>query len=436
MSYGGGTFLVQNKVLPGSYINFVSKAYSSTIFGDRGVAAIGLELDWGEEGKIITVTSGDFQTKAVEIFGYDYTDSSLKGLRDLFLNVKTLYAYRLNGGGNKATGTYATAKYSGTRGNSIKIAVETNVDDNTKFDVITYLGSDIVDEQTVASASALVSNNFVDFNTSATLAVTAATALTGGTNGTVTNTKHSNFLAALESYTFNALGLVTTESTLKSLYFNYTKRMRDELGIKFQTVIYDYATADYEGVVSVKNSVSDAGVNTASLVYWVTGIIAGCAVNKSNLSKKYDGEFTVSAEYTQAQLEGFVTGGQFALHKTGDELRVLADINTLTTTSDTKGDDFKQNQTIRVCDQIAMDIAAIFNTRYLGVVQNDKAGRASLWNDIVKHHMKLNDIRAIEDFDSTGVTVEQGETKDSVVVYDAITPVNAMSKLYMTVTVA
>ena len=83
-----------------------------------------------------------------------------------------------------------------------------------------------------------------------------------------------------------------------------------------------------------------------------------------------------------------------------------------------------------------MDIAKIFNTRYLGVVPNDKAGRASLWNDIVKHHQKLNDIRAIEDFDSSKLTVEQGDTKNSVVVYDEITPVNAMAKLYMTVTVA
>ncbi len=436
MAYGGGTFLVQNKVLPGAYINFVSKSYSSDIFGDRGYAAMGLELDWGPEGEVFTVTNGDFQTDSLKIFGYDYTDAKMQGLRELFLNVKTLYAYRLNGGGAKAANTYATAKYKGTRGNDIKIAIEANVDDNTKFDVITYLGTQKMDVQTVAAATGLLSNDWVDFKSDATLAVTAATALTGGTNGTANNAAHQALLSALESYTFNALGLVSDTAALKSLYTAYTKRMRDEVGLKFQTVVYNYTTADYEGVISVKNACTGTDVNAASLVYWVTGIAAGCEVNKSNMAKIYPGEYTVSADYTQAQLEAAINAGEFTLHKVNEDLRVLADINTLVTVSDTKGDDFKENQTIRVCDQIAMDIAKIFNTRYLGVVPNDKAGRASLWNDIVKHHQKLNDIRAIEDFDSSKLTVEQGDTKNSVVVYDEITPVNAMAKLYMTVTVA
>lgn len=82
------------------------------------------------------------------------------------------------------------------------------------------------------------------------------------------------------------------------------------------------------------------------------------------------------------------------------------------------------------------DIAVLFNTKYLGVVPNDNAGRVSLWSDIVKHHEQLQEIRAIEDFKDTDVTVEQGNTKKSVVVNDYVTVVNAMDKLYMTVTVA
>ncbi len=87
-------------------------------------------------------------------------------------------------------------------------------------------------------------------------------------------------------------------------------------------------------------------------------------------------------------------------------------------------------------DQIANDIAVIFNTRYLGVMPNDGAGRISLWADIVKHHEQLQDIRAIENFDTEQLAVMQGDTKKSVVVSDVVTPVNAMEYLYMTVTVA
>ena len=60
----------------------------------------------------------------------------------------------------------------------------------------------------------------------------------------------------------------------------------------------------------------------------------------------------------------------------------------------------------------------------------------SLWTDIVKHHQQLQNIRAIEDFSDADVVVSMGDTKKSVVVTDAVTVVNAMAKLYMTVTIA
>lgn len=434
MALGGGTFLVQNKVLPGSYINFISVAKASANLSDRGYATIPLELDWGVDGAVFEVTNADFQKNSVKIFGYDYTHEKLKGLRDLFMNLKTLYAYRLNSG-VKATNSYATAKYSGIRGNDLKVIIQVNVDDSEKFDVSLLLGTTVMDSQTVATSASLVDNDFVVWNKTATLAATAGTALATGTNGIVDGAAHQTYLDKIEAYSFNVMGLVSADSTTQGLYANFCKRMRDEVGAKFQVVLYNQAS-DYEGIINLKNAVSDNGVSTASLVYWVTGIAAGCAVNKSNLNKKYDGEFTVSADYTQAQLEAAIKTGEFTLHKVGMDVRVLSDINSLVTTSDTKGDVFKDNQSIRVIDQIANDIATLFNTKYLGTVPNDASGRISLWADIVKHHEQLQEIRAIENFNDADVIVEQGDTKKAVVVSDLVTVVNAMAQLYMTVKVA
>ena len=123
MALGGGTFVTQNKTLPGAYINFVSAAAASATLSDRGIATMPLELDWGKEGEVFEVTNGDFQKNSMEIFGYEYTNDKLKGLRDLFLGARTLYAYRLNGGGTKASNTYAEALYGGTRGNDLKIVL-------------------------------------------------------------------------------------------------------------------------------------------------------------------------------------------------------------------------------------------------------------------------------------------------------------------------
>jgi hypothetical protein len=428
MALGGGTFVTQNKILPGSYINVISAASASAELSDRGIVAIPMALKWGQEGAVITVEKGDFQKNCFKLFGYSYTDDEMKPLREIFMNAVKVFVYRL-GTGVKAQNTYATAKHAGTRGNDIQIAISTNVDDATKSDVKTYVGGQLVDLQTVLTSgktTALADNDFVVWKDDVALSNTAGTALTGGSNASVIGSDHSDALGALEAYAFNVLICDSSDSTTKGLYFNFTKRMRDEIGVKFQCVIHKYTTADYEGVVSVENNTG------TEMVYWVGGALAGCAINKSLTNKQYNGEYTVNVAYTQTELEAALLAGKFIFHAVGDSVRVLEDINCLVTTTADKGDIFKDNQTIRVVDQIANDIATLFNTKYLGVVPNDAAGRISLWADIVKHHEQLQTIRAIEDFSDADVSVSQGNTKKSVVVNDVVTVVNTMTQLYMT----
>ena len=432
---GGGTFTAQNKILNGAYINFVSASKASASLSDRGVATMPLELDWGVDNAIFEVSPADFQKNSLKIFGYPFTHEKMKGLRDLFMNIKTLYAYKLTSGGAKATNTYATAKHSGVRGNDLKVVITANVDEPSKFNVKLYMDSTIVDEQIgVASAADLKANDFVDWKSEAELAVTAGIPLSGGENGVVDGTAHQAYLDKVESYSYNAMGVVVTDDSTKNLYVAFVKRMRDQVGAKFQCVLHNKA-ADYEGVISVKNdAVGSASV--ADLVYWVTGAEAGCAINKTLLNQKYDGEFAVNVDYKQSELETAMQSGEFVFHNVNGEVRVLADINTFVSGSDEKSVEmFGENQCVRVMDQIANDIAVLFNNKYLGKVPNDAAGRISLWNDIVKHHNQLQDIRAIQDFNPDDVTVNQGDAKNSVVVGDAVTIVVGMAKLYMTVTV-
>ncbi|HBF4306460.1 TPA: phage tail sheath family protein [Clostridioides difficile] len=436
MALGGGTFVTQNKILPGSYINFISAKRATSSLSDRGIVAIPLELDWGIDEDVFQVTSDDFEKYSVKYFGYDYTHEKLKGLRDLFKNIRLGYFYKLNKG-VKASCTIATAKYSGIRGNDLKVTVTTNIDDNAKFDVVTLLDNKKVDTQIAKVITDLQDNDYITWKKDATLEASAGLVFTGGTNGeAVTGAEYQAFLDKIESYSFNALGCLATTTEIKSLFVEFTKRMRDKVGAKFQTVLYKKSDADYEGVVSVENKIKDIGLVESSLIYWVTGAIAGCDINKSNTNKKYDGEFDIDVNYTQIQLEEALKSGKFIFHKVGDEVHVLEDINTFVSFTDDKNDDFSSNQSVRVLDQIANDIATLFNDKYLGKVPNDKAGRISFWNDVVKHHKELENIRAIEDFKTDDVSVELGNDKKTVIVSDAVKVINAMSKLYMTVSVS
>ena len=90
-----------------------------------------------------------------------------------------------------------------------------------------------------------------------------------------------------------------------------------------------------------------------------------------------DGELEeINCQYTQAELENAITSGKFVIHKCGDELRVLRDINSLTTVTEDKGGEHfqeKKNQTIRVIDYIADNVASVFfNSKYIGKKDSKK----------------------------------------------------------------
>ena len=445
MALGGGTFLVQNKILPGAYINFISVPYASATLSDRGYATIALPMSWGPEGKMFTVELADFIKNSQKIFGYAYTAPELKPMREIFKNAKTVHFYRLNMDGKKAMcklGTdasavvIATAKYPGIRGNDLRVVIEAAEEYKEEapvYDVSTYLGIIPVDRQArVSSMADLKDNDYLTWNTSGTLALTATTPLTGGEDGAVEDAAHQFYLDQAEGYNFNAMACMSTDATIKALYCAFCARMRDDVGKKFQVVVSN-KLADYEGVVSVKNGLDGEKNETAALIPWVTGVIAGTAVNKSATNKNYDGEYTIDTHYSQTELENGIKEGSFMFHMVDEKVNILTDINTFISITDEKSPDFSSNQTIRVLDQIANDIAVLFGKKYIGKVPNDTPGRISLWNDIVKHHQQLEKIRAIENFNPEDVTVEKGDTKKAVAVTDYVSPINAMEQLYMVV---
>ena len=429
MAFGGGTFLAQNRGLPGTYINFVSVASGVVSQADRGYAAMALPLPWGTCGEMLTVTGEDLIRRSRSLFGREYTHPDLRPLRELFLGAKVIYLFRLGAGGNRASCALGTALHPGSLGNEIVLVV---TDLAGKFGVETMLDGNRVDYQVVLSAQELRDNDFVRFDQESVLIPTAGLPMTGGSDGTPSTDEYSRFLDLSEGYAFNALGCLTEDESVKAMFARHTKRMREEAGVKFQCVLYRYTQADHEGIISVQNACDEV---ESGLVYWVTGMTAGCAVNRSITNRRYTGEFTVDTAYTKSELENMLRGGSFLLYGTGRDLRVVEDVNTLVTFTPEKSADFSLNQTVRVIDQVAVDIAALFASRYMGVIPNDRAGRLSLWGDIVSHHRNLETIRAIEDFEPQDVTVEAGESKRSVVVTDRITPVCAMSQLYMTVVV-
>ncbi|WP_328802025.1 phage tail sheath family protein [Paenibacillus sp. LX16] len=438
----GGTWTVQNKKIPGIYMNFVSEAAPLGTLGDRGVVSLPLSLSWGPSKTLVAIDAG---ANVFDVLGYDITDPKLILIKEAFKNASRVLLYRLNTG-TKATVTAgvltATALYGGVRGNDITVVIEANVDNTSKFDVVTILSGTEMDRQTVGTAGELVANNWVTFSgTAGALAETAGAPLVGGADGTVANGDHTEYLTKIEVQNFNTIGLTSTDATLKSVYVAFAKRLRDDEGKYIQVVLPEYPKADYEGVISVKNGVAltdGTTLTAAEVCAWVAGATAGANVNESLTNKAYEDAADVVTKYTRIQLEAAADAGEFVFTTRPDgTVIVLYDINTLTSFTPKKGKLFRKNRVIRVLDAIGIDYQTIFSKFYVGKVNNNDIGRNLFKNECVNYMEDLQDIEAVQNFDAqSDIAVIKGDESDAVLIKQAIQPVDSAEKFYFEITVS
>src|SRR5690606_3693571 len=156
------------------------------------------------------------------------------------------------------------------------------------------------------SIGELEENAWVTFSGTGAPEPTAGINLTGGTDGSVTNADHMNYLEAIELYDFNTMAAPVDGETLKGMFVSFVKRMREEEGKKIQVVLPDYPNADYEGVISVKNGVvleDGTTVNNIQATAWVAGATAGANVNESLTYTAYDVADDVNIRYTHTEIE-------------------------------------------------------------------------------------------------------------------------------------
>lgn len=181
----GGTWVDQNKLRPGVYINYKSAPSSLATMGERGVVSIARVLDWGERGRFYTIAD----PSDCEQFGHAITDDECLFIRQILLGSNRtqgaskilLWSLATPGGGityASGSGTVGTsktltitAKESGPAGNSLSVSLLKN--GATSSDVTVTLSngnetiSSVVFEQMLASGgqgSVAKLNNESSFN--------------------------------------------------------------------------------------------------------------------------------------------------------------------------------------------------------------------------------------------------------------------------------
>lgn len=437
----GGNFLTMNKKLPGAYINFKSVPNATGTVGERGIATMPLQLEWGPEGEVIELLSADLEDgSSLEKVGTTafYVDSLI--LRECLKHCYKLLVWRIDKGAVKAKATLdgltATAKYGGLKGNLIQVAVLVNEADSTKFDVVTFFEQTEKDRQTVANIKGLVSNDWVEFSGTGSLTASAGTFLKGGTSGTITASDYSAYLDEMKLHSWNTMGIPSEDATLPPIVKTYIEGLRDKQGKKVQAVVYNYNAADYEGIISSKQgyATEQEEIPPVMFVAWVTGATAGANVNESLCYKTLEGAARIIGDMPENELEEEIQKGWFLLGKRVDGvIVVLDDLNTFVSFEPEKDEDFANNRVIRVLDDIGTTTQLQFEKMFIGKVDNTETGRDIFKSQLIANFTTLQDISAIQNFVADDLEVLPGTGKPDVKVNVYVQPVDCMKKLYMTV---
>lgn len=246
-------------------------------------------------------------------------------------------------------------------------------------------------------------------------------------------------LEVLQTEAFNVLCYPYDDegsAAIKSAIQTWVEAMRDDEGVKIQAVLANY-DADSEAIINVTQGVKLADgteLTSAQATAWVAGISAGAFINQSNTGRKYIGAVDVIPRMTKTEMETAVENGEFIFKvDSAQNVTAVYDINSLTSISPDKGKAFTKNRVIRVIDGINNDITAIFESNFVGKIDNNPDGRSLLRATLIEYFNELQRLNAIQNFQPEDVTVSPGTDSDAVVIDCYIQPVDSVEKIYITV---
>lgn len=473
-----GSFLFENKLRPGCYIQIKGVPSASSNMSERGTVVVLMNADSG--GLVTEISANDILTGGSAAKGFPlgmFTDQE-SPLYYAYPYVNKIVIGRLNYGGTKASVVVlddgsdstltATAKYAGTFGNKLSVIIVAEASGEGKykgqgFFVRTSVDGEVVDEQNVKLPSELKDNSYLSFIKAeglAALAAVAAKDLTGGTNGTESDTNLANIQNKLTGMSWNTLAFCGKDEN-RVVVETFIRHLREDKGKYRQGVVYNRSAADYEGIISPFQAFAIEGDDLDFLeneqavaedetrrqqmlalrqkfaVAYVAALTAGSDVNVSNTYAPVPANVieVIPAPDEDEDVETDLKAGLLTFtHNSENAIVIEKDINTLHTYTQERTKPFSKNRVIRTLDELSNTKVRVWETMFVGKIDNNVTGRNLLKSQIMKILDDLAKVGALNSSDST-VIVEPGNDVDQVRSYEQVRVIDAMEQLYSYVTV-
>lgn len=461
-----GSFIFENKVRPGAYIQMKGSASASNLMSERGIVA--LIGEFGTGGLVTEISGSDILSGNCADKGYPvelFTDQN-SPLYYAYPYVNKMIICRSNVSTSEAasavTGSLSvTAKNAGVGGNDISIIISGEVG---AWVVKTSVGGRVMDSQAIAQLADLVDNAHVSFDNSGGELDDDALGthdLSGGTSGAANVGDITDILSQLKHLAWNTLGYCQSTEAPElghekdenvGLILAYARDIRENLGKWRQVVVYcapneSSSFADYEGVIVVEqrfkvkdydNIGSLLALSPASTVAFYAAITAGSDVGVSNTYALLPSSVisvTPTFDDTESVIEQIKLGRAIFTSRSDGLFVIEQDINSLHTFTPDRTYPFSKNRCIRALDEIANTKVMAWEQMYCGKVDNTDVGRTLFKSEVVRILRDIQNAGGIHDFSVDDVTVEAGNNVNEIRSYEQVRPTDSMEILYSYVTV-
>lgn len=438
----GGNFNInQDKIRPGSYMNFTAKKTHASPDSSRGTVAIPLVgYDWGPTGTFIQLDNNAPDAEIAKLGRSIYDDNKLIRLvRLAFENAIKVYVYIIAGGtAAKITkdSLTITAKYAGERGNKITVTSTENVDGG--FDVSVYLDGEEMETYIGVNSVKELSeeeSQYVVFSGDGELTAFAGAILEGGASEENKNAAFTQFLDAVEKVKCHTVLIPELDESLKQAAASKVKYLRTKAGKTVQFVFADFA-GDNIGIINVVNSfhLYDEDLTVTDAAAWVAGATAAATKSQSNTYKVVSNATAVVGEMTNEQAEAAILEGKlfFSVSDDTGEVIVEYDINSLVHPDSTQDDSYKKNRVIRVLDCFADELKATIKPNQFDNEAKGWEKMLQLGKLLLQRFAEENAIKNVNldaDF-----TIDQSRSKgDSTYFNVGLQPVDSAEKLYYSI---
>jgi hypothetical protein len=218
-------------------------------------------------------------------------------------------------------------------------------------------------------------------------------------------TDYADVLTRLGNKKWNYLAIPEIAAEDVTDISTWIKTKRDNDKKSFKAVLPNHV-GDHEGIINFDTDdivVGEKIYTTAEYCARIAGVLAGLPFTRSSTYFVLE---EVDSVTETANPNQDIDAGKLILINDGEKIKIARGVNSLTTTTATKTEDFKKIKIVEVMDMVKDDIRDTFNNNYVGKVPNTYDNQVLFFTSVNAYFRGLTEDEILDSAAENNATVD------------------------------